>query len=284
MTGLGFTPLNENSPWHFRVPSFRFDCEQEVDLIEECARVYGFDNIQSQPLSSSPFMKSIDPLVERTQVVLPILNTLGYSEAITYSFVDPHSQSELLGEGSSAIQLKNPISQDLSVMRLSCWPGLLKLLQYNLNRQHHRVRVFEIGRVFADSSQSNQHTMLTMLAFGPIHGTSWCNSADQKMSDFYSVKGDVEGIIHCLNLRDKPDWQAGQHAMLHPGQCAHLSVGDCVVGTLGALHPKLVSSMGLPAVPFLFELNFDLLNDSVVPQFKSLSRYPGNEARFGSRG
>jgi phenylalanyl-tRNA synthetase beta chain len=274
LRGLGFTLLNENSPWHFRVPSFRFDIEKEVDLIEEVARVYGYQNIPTALLSGGVVMALPNAKVERDKLITQCLNQLGYSEAITYSFVDAKFQNKVLGDDDTSIKLRNPIAQDLAVMRQSCLPGLLKVMEFNLNRQHSRVRLMEIGKVFhkLENGEIVQPCYLSLLAAGPVANLHWSES--QKVVDFYDVKGDIESLLATLDMPLNYSWRSFEHALLHPGQSVGLYIGDERVGLLGSLHPKWVNDLNYHATPVLFELDLDKIGSGNVPQFTQIPRFP----------
>jgi phenylalanyl-tRNA synthetase beta chain len=273
LQGLGFTLLNENSPWHFRVPSYRFDCEQEIDLIEECARVFGYGNIPAKPLSSCSDMHMLNTSIARQLKITKLLNQLGYTEAVTYSFVDPEWQAEVMGTLDHIVKLKNPISQDMSVMRQSCWPGLLKALQFNFNRQQHSVRMLEIGKVFFErDGHIEQLDRLAMITAGPLHEKNW--RLPVQNVDFFSLKADVEALLSDLGVHDSVSWHRAEHSLLHPGQSAELRLGSQTLALLGAVHPRFLSTLGVPCVPVVFELDLSVLPKDVVPQLIPVGRFP----------
>jgi phenylalanyl-tRNA synthetase beta chain len=274
LQGLGFVLLNENSPWHFRVPTFRFDVEQEIDLIEEVARVFGYQNIPNASLSKGAAMSLPEPNLERAQVLLAALNSMGYSEAITYSFVEPEWQAKILASQTAPVVLKNPIAKDLSVMRQSCLPGLLKAMQFNRNRQQRRVRLAEVGKVFIqDGATLQQPCQLAMLAVGPVSAQHWSNSKEAE-TDFFAVKGDVETLLTLVPTEQAFSWQRCEHELLHPGQSVALYHGEHPVGMLGSLHPKWVAELGMQSVPVLFEMDLDKIGSHSVPQFVPVARFP----------
>lgn len=260
-----------------RVPSFRFDLAIEADLIEELARVYGYNNIpRSRGLPPMP-------LQAPTEQLLPLprlrrhLASLGYQEVINYSFVDPQWQQAFCGEGD-AIALQNPLSEDLSVMRRSILPGLLKTLQYNRNRQQARLRLFETGLVFHrqqghGEGETQQPTMLAGLVSGSRYPENW--SQDKEISDFYDVKGDLESLLEFGAKADRFSFRQGREPGFHPGRCAEILAADGRrVGVLGALHPQLQRDFELDSEVLLFELELDAVLPVQLPSATDLSKFP----------
>jgi phenylalanyl-tRNA synthetase beta chain len=250
-------------------PSWRFDIAIEEDLIEEVARLYGFDNIPAQDATNTA---AITPWTE-TQVRIEragdLLVDRGYQEAITYSFTDPAVQSVLFAD-APALALSNPISAELAVMRLSLWPGLLAAVRENQRRQQHRVRLFETGRKFsADGSETH---VIAAVAAGPVVPEQW--DAEERQVDFFDVKSDVEALLRLTGAGASFRFVSERHPALHPGQSARIYRGDRAVGWLGALHPEHVKRLDLTYAPILFELETAAGLAADVPEFREISRYP----------
>ncbi|GAA6140792.1 phenylalanine--tRNA ligase subunit beta [Hydrogenophaga sp. 5NK40-0174] len=257
-------------------PSFRFDLEIEEDLIEEVARVVGYDNLPATP-PQAPVTAKVRKEARRGPYALRReLAHLGYQETINFSFVEEKWERDLAGN-ADPVRLLNPIASQMSVMRSSLLGSLVAALKYNLDRKASRVRVFELGRVFRkDSSVQesdttvagfDQPTRVAALAYGANDELQW-GTADRKV-DFFDVKGDVEAL---LSPR-RPEFKVGEHPAMHPGRCAEVWLGDRCIGHVGELHPKWRQEYDLPLAPVMFELDQEVLLDREVPTFERVSRY-----------
>lgn len=267
--GLHIEKLHKDG-WQVQVPSFRFDIAIEVDLIEEIARIHGYNRLPvTQP--EGPLTLFAGPEARRpVSRVRDHLVALDYQEAITYSFVDPQLQQQV-DPDSEAIELANPIASDMAVMRTSLWPGLLQTLSYNQKRQQSRVRLFETGLRFQRvDGEIHQESMLAGLIAGSRAPESWVNGGEGV--DFYDLKGDVESLAAMLGvtLEFAPD----RHPGLHPGQCARILCEGKNVGWLGTLHPQLQKMLDLNGATVIFELSLESVLTGYVPHFKEFSKYP----------
>ena len=256
--------------WRVRVPSFRPDLTIEVDLIEEVGRVYGYNNL---PVTQAFGSLELRPQTEARRPVSAVQNffvSRGYQEAITYSFVDPKIQS-LVDPERTGIELANPISADLSVMRTTLWSGLLKTLAHNQNRQQPRIRLFETGlRFVRDGDGISQTPMLSGVVTGAQVPENWANG--RRSADFFDVKGELEALFDLLGVTVA--FVADQHPALHPGQTARLSVDGQSVGWLGVLHPQVQKKLDLNGVILMFELFLNPILSGYVPNFKEFSKFP----------
>lgn len=267
--GLKLVATTE-SGWTFEVPSYRFDISIEPDLIEEIGRIYGYNNLPKTSALGEITLKPDDESSVSEDFLADRLISLGYQEAITYSFVDQKLQ-ELITPDQQGIALANPISADLAVMRTSLWPGLLKALSYNQNRQQTRVKLFETGLKFEKSGdQIIQTPMLAGLASGTVQPESW--NAQARKLDFYDVKADVERLL--LAVDSTVRFEKGEHAALHPGQCARIVKNGEVIGFLGAIHPKLQKYLDLNGPVYLFELCLNEAMKGSIPRYTEVSKYP----------
>ena len=269
---LGMAVESTDSGWRVTPPSFRFDIELEVDLIEEIGRIHGYDALPSREylghLRMAPRPEAHVP--ERRYRGLMV--DRGYQEAITYSFVDPALQS-LLGQAEGAISLTNPISSDLGVMRTSLWPGLVQAARYNLNRQQNRVFLFECGKRYsAEGENISESGLIAGVAAGLADPEQWGTA--KRAVDFFDVKADVEAILECAGALRECKFLAAEHPALHPGQSARVERDGRTIGWLGVLHPELESRLGLPMKLVVFELSLDELRHGVVPAFASISKFP----------
>lgn len=272
LTRLGLTVSEIDNGWMVAVPSFRFDIAIEVDLIEELGRLYGYDKLPETRPQGTVLTTSISENTLATHRLQSLLVDRGYQEAITYSFVDPLVQQHLALEGEQAIALANPISADLSVMRTSLWPGLIQALVHNVNRQHERVRLFEVGRIFTGSSDNvEQHRHIGGVVCGSRYSEQW--SEKQKEVDFYDVKADVEALLD-LGSHSDIRFVAEQHTALHTGQSARIYAGDKAIGWLGAIHPRLNKALDLNSRVYVFELVLSEVLAAEIPSFLPLSKFP----------
>ncbi|GAA3895231.1 phenylalanine--tRNA ligase subunit beta [Halomonas cibimaris] len=269
---LGFDVAATADGWDVTAPSWRFDAAIEEDLIEEVARIHGYNNLPvRRPAMRLALRPDNEAGVSQAQLRRQMV-ARGYQEAITYSFVAPELQQAML-PNAVAPALANPISSDLSVMRASLLPGLVRAVDYNLKRQQSRVRLFETGLVFNGHLDNlSQTPMLGALACGLRYPEGWSSAA--KPLDFYDVKGDLESLFA---LGGSPqDWrmQSGKHPSLHPGQCAQIFYRGKHAGWLGTLHPEVSRQVGLKTEAVGFEVSLEALSEGRVPAFRPLSRYP----------
>jgi phenylalanyl-tRNA synthetase beta chain len=266
-TRLGMKVESENDfSWQIQAPSFRFDVSIEADLIEELARLYGYNNLPSQAPKSRLIMHSSSNVT--VNQLKNILVQRDYQEAITYSFVDSKLQTQLNSELKS-INLANPITSDMAAMRTSLWSSLLPAVQYNQKRQQSRVRLFETGRRFIQSQTEGllQELMIAGVATGTRFAEQW--GIEQQSVDFYDVKSDIEAL---LNVNDC--FVADTHPALHPGKTAAIYRGNEYIGIIGAAHPSLIQQLDLIPPVFLFELRLTPLLTKKQHKFQELSKYP----------
>lgn len=270
--GLSVSPA-EAGTWLVRPPSHRFDLELEADLIEEIARVHGYERLPSRPrriaarlLVDSESRRPVDRLQET-------LRQRGYDEAITYSFVDPELQAALDPEGR-AVDLDNPIAAHYAQMRTTLWSSLLPAWRYNRRRQQPRVRLFELGLSFAHDADAElgvrQTPTLAGLAAGPAAPEHW--DAGRRPVDLFDVKGDVEALL--AGAAGEAVFTAARHPALHPGRSARISVAGHPCGWLGQLHPRFKNILDISDLPYIFELDSEILRVAAVPRFEPLSEYP----------
>ncbi|MGH8484521.1 MAG: phenylalanine--tRNA ligase subunit beta, partial [Pseudomonas sp.] len=272
LNGLGLKTTAGEGQWQVEVPSHRFDISLEVDLIEELARLYGYNRLPVR----YPQARLAPQAKAEARGELPALRRLlvarGYQEAITYSFIDP-KLFELFSPGVEPLLLANPISSDMAAMRASLWPGLVKSLQHNLNRQQDRVRLFESGlRFVGQLGDLKQEPMLAGVVCGSRLPEGWANGRDT--IDFFDVKADVEAVLGFSGSLAEFSFVPGKHPALHPGQTARIERGGREVGYLGAIHPELSKALGLDRPVFVFELVLGEVADGRLPKFSELSKFP----------
>jgi phenylalanyl-tRNA synthetase beta chain len=258
--------------WHVTPPPFRPDIGMETDLIEELARIIGYDAIPAHAPEAALLMSSRPEARVPEATVRAVLVQRGYQEAITYSFVDAAVQRALEPE-YAPLPLANPITSDMTVMRTNLWPGLLQALEYNLNRQQQRVRLFEIGLRFRQiEGQLQQQPAVAGLISGPVDPEQW--GTDSRDSDFYDLKSDVEALLALAAAPEEARFVPAEHVALHPGQGARIERDGVPLGHLGALHPALARERKLSVPVYLFELDLDTVQAGHPPGFRALSKYP----------
>ncbi|HQU17323.1 MAG: phenylalanine--tRNA ligase subunit beta [Gammaproteobacteria bacterium] len=273
LTRLGMEVAPQPAGWRVTPPSHRFDLAREVDLIEELARIHGYDRLPSTRTSGDlALAPAPEGRVDLTRM-RQLLVDRGYQETITYSFVDPVLQRRLDPE-HPPVALANPLSADLSVMRTSLWPALLKVLIYNQNRQQGRVRIFESGlRFIQQTTDIKQERAISGLVSGGAALPEQWGSKSQAV-DFYDVKGDLEALLGLTGRGGHFIFKPTPHPALHPGQSVQIECAGVAVGWFGALHPELLGELGLADRVFLFELDLAQIEPARIPVFQELSRFP----------
>ncbi|GJM12462.1 MAG: phenylalanine--tRNA ligase beta subunit [Pseudohongiella sp.] len=269
--GFGLTVVDD-ATLSVSVPSYRFDVSIEADLIEELARIYGYNNLpQTGGLGNQSLGSKPESHIELGQIRAQLV-ALGYQEVITYSFIEP-SLAELLFPDQPGVKLQNPISADMAVMRSSILPGLISTLKYNENRQTDRLRIFETGLVFQQKGEEiEQRVMLAGLVSGSKMPENWSNN--KELTDFYDLKGDIE-LLLALGLEpDRYGFSTAEYACLHSGQCASVEKDGVSIGHIGALHPAMQRKLGITGNCYLFEIELAPLQERLLPSAKALSKFP----------
>ena len=273
---LPFT--QEDGKFFVTAPSYRFDIEIEEDLIEEIARVYGFENIPTLP-PVAPSAMLIEP--ENTRSLFAIrhqLADLGYQEVVNMSFVEQQWEADFAAN-TGPIRLQNPIASQMSVMRSSLVGSLVANVRYNLNRKAGRVRVFEIGAVYKRNpavqdgalavAGFEQPKRVAAIAYGPAAEEQW--GMPTRAVDFFDVKADLEALFAPRAVR----FVKMEHPALHPGRCAAVEVDGKQVGFIGELHPLWQQKYDLPQAPVLFEVDAEVLRQRDLPRYSEISKFPG---------
>ncbi|MGK0673066.1 MAG: phenylalanine--tRNA ligase subunit beta [Halothiobacillaceae bacterium] len=269
---LGMHVSRNEAGWNVVAPSYRHDIGIEADLIEELARLHGYDKLPARlPVSRLAIQPrpenrlSLDELRDR-------MVSLGYREVITYSFVAP-PLLEKLTPNQAPLLLANPISSEMAAMRTTLWAGLINTLRHNLNRQQNRVRLFESGLRFVQGEgRLKQEPMFAGLVFGDALPEQWGHKP--RRADFFDLKGDIEALFELGGLNDRVQWNRAVHPALHPGLSAHLMLDGEELGWVGVLHPSLEKALDLPGQVLLFELRQALLLQRRVPRYEVVSRFP----------
>lgn len=264
---LGFCYQKSAGEYTVTPPSYRFDIAIEEDLIEEIARLHGYDNVPAlAPRSKATMLPSAEGRRDRSWV-RSVLAVAGYQEVVNYSFVEESWERELLGN-SWPIMLKNPIASNMSVMRSSLWGGLLDTLTYNLNRKQDRACLFEIGATYSSVGSGYQEVFqVAGLAYGDVAPEQWAE--EPRDMDFYDVKSVVDTLT-----AGRAAYQVAQHPALHPGQSAQVILDGTPIGWVGKLHPKWQQHYQLPRGVFLFELNAPAILPCKVPTYMEVPKFP----------
>ncbi|CAH8187853.1 phenylalanine--tRNA ligase subunit beta [Vibrio aestuarianus] len=274
---LGLIVEVTDEGWSATAPTWRFDIAIEQDLVEEVGRIYGYNNIPNQAPIAALSMNDHKEANLPLKRVRNLLVDRGYHEAITYSFVEPEQQ-KLVVPGIEPLVLPNPISADMSAMRLGLIQGLLNTVVHNQKRQQPRVRLFEYGlRFIPEATAENGMRQEPMLA-GVISGTRgeehW--NMETATVDFFDLKGDLEAILELTANGKAYSFTAVKHPALHPGQSAAVILDGEVIGVIGTVHPELERKFGLNGRTVVFEIEWSAIDSRVIPEAVSLSKFPSN--------
>ncbi len=272
LDSLGMQTQPTDAGFQVLAPSWRFDIEIEEDLIEEVARIHGFDQVPETDELARRSLPELTELRVSEDAAADVLVQRGYHEAITYSFVDPALQRMFHGD-QPALALANPIAADLSTMRLSLWPGLAQALRENQRRQQARVRLFECGSKFVVSDgELNEVAVIAAIAGGADLPEQW--GADDRACDFFDLRADLEAVLQMTGAAAEFRIAPAQHPALHPGQSARVLRGDSAVGWIGRLHPELMRELELTYSAVVFEIETRSALAAVLPHYREISRFP----------
>lgn len=274
LAGLGMKVSANAAGWKATPPAHRFDIAIEADLIEEVARMAAWEKIPETDALAPQHFRRLPEEQPAERAVLEALAARGYEEAVTYAFVDPALQQRLF-PGTPALALSNPIASDLSVMRVSLWPGLIRAALENQHRQQDRIRLFEHGTRFTLAGHATHEIdTLAGLALGRRLPEQWGVSKDARAPvDFYDVKADVAALIAETGAAETFTFEPSELAALHPGRSARVLRRGSPVGWIGELHPALVKELDFTYAPVLFELDMGALAVRKAA-FEEISRFP----------
>jgi phenylalanyl-tRNA synthetase beta chain len=266
---LGFEFTAAEDKFRVTPPSYRFDIAIEEDLIEEVARIHGYENIPASAPIAPAVMLSATESRRDAAAIRRLLVARDYQEVVTYSFVEREWETELCGN-PDPVTLANPISSQMNVMRSSLIGSLVECVAFNAKHKQTRVRVFEIGRCFVRSSHGEyaQPIRLGCAAFGDLLPEQW--GAPARPVDFYDLKGDVEALLAGRPLR----FEAAVHPAFHPGKSARIVADGVAIGWIGELHPRWQQKYDLRLAPVLCELDFEHVVGGHVPAYREISKFP----------
>jgi phenylalanyl-tRNA synthetase beta chain len=273
LTALGMKIERTADGWRVAPPSWRFDIAIEEDLIEEVIRVHGYERVPSRAPRGSLVVPAMPEAKLGASAFRAQLAARDYVEAVCFAFLDARTLKQWkLDEG--AVPLANPLSAELGVMRTSLLPGLVSALIANRRRQQERVRLFEIGNVFAAGKDAPVETArIAGVAVGTAFAEQW-GETPRRPLDFFDLKGDVESMLALTRSAHEFRWEPGGPEWLHPGQSATVFRGERRVGSAGALHPDLVRTLDIGADVFAFELDLDPVSGRPLPSAVPVSRFP----------
>ena len=258
--------------WLINPPGFRPDISLEVDLIEEIARVNGYEEIPARPALSNTGLRGQQEQVLSEERLVDVLLARGYSESVSYSFVESGMQ-QLLDPDQPAIALANPLSEEMAVMRTSLWPGLIKACQYNLRRQQDRVRLFEIALIYSGTvADINQRKHVAGIAAGSYVPEQW--TANAAGLDFFQCKSDFEAILGLTGRAEEFIFNKARHKALHPGQTAQVFWQGELVGWIGGLAPHVLSALDIDSPVFVFDLDLSIFQLCRIPQYQDVTKFP----------
>ena len=273
LDGLGMQPTEDDEGWSVVSPSWRFDIELEADLVEEVARLIGYEQIPETPGPAATVLGPASETELSVSQVRDLVVQRGYHEVITYSFISNDLDRLFSGDHGQALQLANPISTEQSVMRRSLLPGLALTAGANLKRQHQRLRLFEIGvRFIPDTADYKEVNTLSGILTGDRWPEQWSQSSE--LVDFFDLKGDLECLLALGGNPLSLGWVSSDNAILWPGRSVALCHGETVVGFAGQLHPSITRQMDLPTETQVFELDLLPICQSYVSAYQQVSRYP----------
>jgi phenylalanyl-tRNA synthetase beta chain len=277
LTQLGCEVTFADNAWTAVAPTYRFDMEIEEDLIEEVARVYGYNNIPNIAPQAALTMPVHSEASLKISKIRDMLVSREFNEAITYSFVDPDKQLKLHPEADALI-LPHPISKDMSAMRVSLWTGLLESVSKNQKRQQPRVRLFETGLRFIKDEQAengiNQQAMLSGVIIGNLNEQHW--GIESRQVDFFDLKADLESVLDLCADSISFEFKAEKHSALHPGQSAGIYRNGKNIGYIGALHPNHAKPFAIKGTPIVFEVELEGISSRQLPAAGDISKFPAN--------
>ena len=267
LKGLGLSPKITNDSFHTLIPSWRYDLSIEADLIEEVARLEGYNKLPTESLKPQLNNKEI----LKSNKISSLLVSLGYSEVITYSFID-ETDANLFDDQRNHLKVSNPISQNMSVMRSSLWPGLLNTYINNLNNGEENQKIFELGSIFRQDKKGGVQEVKQVggLIAGNNQTTQW--NQESKIMDFFDLKGDLEAVFESLRMDTL--FKETSSPFLHPGKSSLIKSKNKLIGSMGVVHPNVMNDKGLKDEVLVFTLDLDSLKEKRKIKYKNFSRYP----------
>jgi phenylalanyl-tRNA synthetase beta chain len=255
--------------WKVVAPSSRFDMEIEEDLIEEVVRIVGYDKMPATNLFTESTVISLPEEMISHNLIKTQLTTIGYQEAINYSFVSAKQLADF-SLSANSIPLKNPLTEEFAVMRTSLLPGMMETVKYNLRRQNDSLKLFETGYVFEQGEAISQEDKLIAICTGKRHSEHW--GLGKELVDYFDCKGDLEVLLD--NCKTDYEFAQSKHDFLHPGRQASVVLEGCCIGWIGQIHPEICRRIGIKKEVYAYELYIEKIQKSILPQFHDVSKYP----------
>lgn len=272
LNALNFAWVYDEQAWQVTIPSYRSDLHIAQDLIEEIARLYGYDHIPTHGLKAKLEVNASLQNDKDYRSFREFLADRSYHEVISYSFVDNALQN-LLSPNEKARALVNPITADMTVMRTNLWSGLMKTFLYNKSRQQHRIRLFELGTCFLTrQNKLLQQARLAGLIAGFAYPEQW--DVASREVDFFDLKGDVYDLVRLSFPDENIDFKREDSPVLHQGQSAGIYVADKKIGLLGLIHPLILQKLDITGKVFVFELDLKTLSTAPLAHFQEFSKFP----------
>jgi phenylalanyl-tRNA synthetase beta chain len=258
--------------WNVTPPSHRFDISIEADLVEEVARIHGYDSIPETTAFSQAPLETVTETRIDLERAAEVLIARDYQEVITYSFIDAEANKAFTGSDSDLV-LSNPISSEMSVMRASLWPGMVAAASANVARQQDRVRVFEASKSFHGSVGDHREVVrIAGLVTGPVVPEQWGSKGEN--ADFFDIKADVEVLLELGADSSELSFVPATHVALQPGQAAEILRNGEAIGVVGKLHPTLAKRFDLKRPVYLFELDAEKSLATASPVAATISKFP----------
>lgn len=280
LKSLGFQIefLQKNDSWKILHPTWRFDISIEENIIAEIIRIYGYDKIPKITIKTNLITSYNHTSTISLSTIKSLLVARNYQEIITYSFVNPKTQKLLYPKKNPWI-LKNPITSEMSSMRLSLWIGLIETMIYNQNRQQKHIKLFESGICFIPNNNDNHQIHQTFMIAGLRSGFRFSQHWDLTTheADFYDIKGDVEALLHYTNKFNCIKFKQSTHPALHPTQNAAIYLNNhTCIGYVGVIHPAIQSALNIRSHILVFELTWHLIAHTILPKISEISKFPKN--------
>tara|TARA_B110000438_G_scaffold126843_1_gene123327 strand:+ start:2108 stop:4153 length:2046 start_codon:yes stop_codon:yes gene_type:complete len=261
--------------WNVKAPPYRFDINDECDLIEEIARIYGYNNIK-ECIENEPneFINESNRLRNKNNL-FNIFTGVGYSEVINYSFVSPIMNDLNQNNIGQSMDLQNPLSIEMSVMRNSLLPGLINNLMHNLKRQHKNIRLFEVGKIFSGTkNKTNEDEKISGLIYGSRNKEQWGYSS--QAVDYYDMKGHLEILFESLGISEYISYKKSNHKMLHPGKSAKIFFKNKIIGYMGCLSPEIIFDLNLSSEPIVFEIDYSIVTKRISHGYTEQKYFPSS--------
>lgn len=270
LTNLGCGVIVDNDELSINIPSHRFDLAIKQDIIEEIVRVYGYDKIRPAMPKLHHTMPELDRNLARINKLKQILVSNGFNEIISYAFIEDKYAEILADQTQSLVKLLNPIA-GLNILRNNLLSGLLKTVIHNVNRGYESLRIFELGRVFHGESANQQPLYLAGLMYGKTRLPHWADKG--RDIDFFDLKFIVEELLRPFAAVIKFISDSAACLVFHPGRTAKIELNGKVIGFIGQLHPNLLQKLNLDKLPYLFEINLDLIGMCQETEVRSISKF-----------